>query len=91
MKFGISIQSNGANGHPDHLALISRRAEKLGFNAAVLGDHIIFPDSIASDYPYSASGSFASAESGECLTYVEFNQLTTHIAHGLIGLGVGDK
>ena len=31
------------------------------------------------------------AETGECLTYAEFNQLTNHIARGLIGLGVGDK
>tara|TARA_Y100001001_G_scaffold614_1_gene612 strand:- start:218 stop:541 length:324 start_codon:yes stop_codon:yes gene_type:complete len=31
------------------------------------------------------------AETEECLTYGEFNQLTNHIAHGLIGLGVGDK
>ena len=31
------------------------------------------------------------AETGECLTYAEFNQRTNHIAHGLTGLGVGDK
>jgi len=31
------------------------------------------------------------AETGECLTYAEFNQLTNYIAHGLISLGVGDK
>jgi crotonobetaine/carnitine-CoA ligase len=29
------------------------------------------------------------AETSECLTYTEFNQLTNRIAHGLSGLGIG--
>ena len=31
------------------------------------------------------------AETGECLSYDEFNQLTNRVARGLIGLGVDDK
>jgi len=40
---------------------------------------------------YGSKTFVTQAETGECLTYVEFNQLTNHIAHGLIGLGIGDK
>jgi crotonobetaine/carnitine-CoA ligase len=40
---------------------------------------------------YGSNPFVTQAETGECLTYVEFNQLTNHIAHGLISLGVGDK
>jgi probable F420-dependent oxidoreductase len=67
MKYGISLQSRGPAASPENLALVSRRAEELGFDSAFLGDHIVIPNSIASDYPYSATGSFSSAASGECL------------------------
>ncbi len=40
---------------------------------------------------YGPKAFVTQAETGECLTYDEFNQLTNHIAHGLIGVGVGDK
>ena len=40
---------------------------------------------------YGSRAFVTQAETGECLTYDKFNQLSNHIAHGLIGLGVGDK
>ncbi len=67
MKFGISLQSRGPAASPDNLALVAAKAEELGFDSAFLGDHIVIPRSFASEYPYSATGSFTAAGSGECL------------------------
>ena len=67
MKFGISIPGHGPAASPDNLTLIAQCAEGLGFDSVLLGDHIVIPNSIASNYPYSATGSFSSAESGEWL------------------------
>ncbi|MFB3091907.1 MAG: LLM class F420-dependent oxidoreductase [Dehalococcoidia bacterium] len=67
MKFGISLQSRGPAASPDNLALVAQRADELGFDSAFLGDHIVIPDSFVSEYPYSATGAFTAAGSGECL------------------------
>ena len=40
---------------------------------------------------YGSKAFITQAETGECLTYDEFNQLTNQIAHGLVDLGVGSK
>ncbi len=40
---------------------------------------------------YGPKAFLTQAETGECLTYTEFNQLTNRIAHGLTSLGVNDK
>ncbi len=39
----------------DRLIPISQAAEAAGFTGLSLGDHLVFPKSIASTYPYSAS------------------------------------
>ena len=36
---------------------------------------------------YGSKAFITQAETGECLTYDEFNQLTNQIAHGLVDLG----
>jgi probable F420-dependent oxidoreductase len=40
----------------DHLVPIARAAEASGFAGLSLGDHLVFPQTIASPYPYSADG-----------------------------------
>jgi len=40
---------------------------------------------------YGSKPFVTQAETGERLTYAEFNKLTNHIAHGLIDLGFGDE
>ena len=76
MKFGMSLQNRGPGATPDNLSLVAKRAEALGFDSAFMGDHVVIPDSFVSDYPYSATGEFTGAASGEwldqltALTYV---------------------
>jgi probable F420-dependent oxidoreductase len=40
----------------DQLIEIARCAEELGFHGLMSGDHAVYPESIAPDYPYSATG-----------------------------------
>ncbi len=67
MKFGVSLQNRGPGSTPENLALVARRAEEMGFDSAFVGDHVVIPDSFISEYPYSATGEFTGAASGEWL------------------------
>ncbi len=67
MKFGVSLQNRGPGSTPENLARVARRAEELGFDSAFVGDHVVIPDSFISEYPYSATGEFTGAASGEWL------------------------
>jgi probable F420-dependent oxidoreductase len=40
----------------DQLIEIARYAEELGFHGLMSGDHAVYPESIAPDYPYSENG-----------------------------------
>jgi probable F420-dependent oxidoreductase len=71
MKFGFYLPSSGSTARPDHLAEIARRVDQLGFHCMVAGDHILVPKSVESPYPYTVSGEFTGAQSGEY-----FEQLT---------------
>ena len=66
MKFGMGLQGRGPVASPENQVLTAQTADDLGFEYALLGDHIIIPGGIDSEYPYSALGTFTAAE-GECL------------------------
>ncbi|MEK7814701.1 MAG: LLM class F420-dependent oxidoreductase, partial [Chloroflexota bacterium] len=55
MKIGVSIPR-----WPDvpGLKRFAQRAEELGFESVLAGDHIVLPTSGTSQYPYTADGSF---------------------------------
>ena len=40
----------------EQLTEIARFAEEVGFSGLMSGDHAVYPESIAPDYPYSESG-----------------------------------
>ena len=69
---GLACRIGARGASPDNLALVARRADELGFHSAFVGDHVVIPDSSVSEYPYSATGEFTGAASGEWL-----DQLTT--------------
>lgn len=55
MKFGLAFASS--IGTDQHSALeICRMAEALGFESVWGGEHVIFPTTISSPYPYTADG-----------------------------------
>ncbi len=55
MKIGISIPRL-----PDSAAIrrFVQRAEQLGFESVLAGDHVVLPTSGTNQYPYTADGSF---------------------------------
>lgn len=52
MKIGIGLFLL----RPQRMAAVARHAEALGFESVWLPEHVVFPEEIASSYPYSADG-----------------------------------
>jgi probable F420-dependent oxidoreductase len=67
MDVGLTIPTRGPLATPDAIGTLLRRAEALGFAHLSVSDHVVVPRSIDSRYPYSASGAWPGAASGECL------------------------
>ena len=67
MDVGLTIPTRGPLATPDGIETLVRRAEELGFAHLSLSDHLVVPRSIESRYPYSESGTWPGAASGECL------------------------
>jgi probable F420-dependent oxidoreductase len=67
MDVGLTIPTRGPLAAPDGIETLVRRAEELGFAHLSVSDHLVVPRSIGSRYPYSESGAWPGAASGECL------------------------
>jgi probable F420-dependent oxidoreductase len=77
MDIGLTIPTRGPLATRDAIATLVRRAEELGLAHLSLSDHVVVPRSIESRYPYSESGAWPGAASGECL---EQFTLLAHLA-----------
>jgi probable F420-dependent oxidoreductase len=58
MRFGFYLPTRGATATPEALGTLVARGEALGFSSVVIADHIVFPVTIRSKYPYTVSGAF---------------------------------
>jgi probable F420-dependent oxidoreductase len=58
MRFGFYLPTRGQTASPESLETLVTRAEALGFSSVVIADHIVFPVTIKSKYPYTVSGAF---------------------------------
>ena len=67
MDVGLTIPTRGPLAAPDNIETLVRRAEELGFDHLSVSDHLVVPRNIDSRYPYSESGAWPGAASGECL------------------------
>ncbi len=56
MQYGFSLPVRGELANHDGVVAMATLAEKLGFASATMADHIVFPVTSASRYPYDASG-----------------------------------
>ncbi len=65
MQFGFSAPTAGPLASLDNLTRLCAGAEELGFHYATFSDHVVIPTDIASPYPYSATGEFTTAGTGE--------------------------
>jgi probable F420-dependent oxidoreductase len=59
-SFGLDVGIYGALANPQTILQLARHAEGTGFESIWLADHVAFPVSIKSKYPYSATGDFPS-------------------------------
>jgi probable F420-dependent oxidoreductase len=58
MRFGFYLPTRGRTASPEALETLVARAEALGFSSVVIADHIVFPVTINSKYPYTVGGAF---------------------------------
>ena len=56
VNFGQYLQTRGANATPENLRTVAQRAEDLGFDSVWVGDHVVIPHQVGSNYPYTADG-----------------------------------
>ena len=79
MEFGFNVPNSGALANRDDIATIAKRGEELGFTILAIPDHIVFPRSISSRYPYSEDGAFSFAKNFEG-DFLEPLALMAHLA-----------
>jgi probable F420-dependent oxidoreductase len=75
VKLGFQLPNSGPLATVGNLIDIAHKAETLGYESAVVTDHIVLPWKIASRYPYNESGRFAIPPDGnyfEPLTLLSF-------------------
>ncbi|MGH7367193.1 MAG: TIGR03619 family F420-dependent LLM class oxidoreductase [Candidatus Rokuibacteriota bacterium] len=58
MRYGFYLPTRGPTASPDALETLVARGEAWGFSSVVIADHIVFPVTIESKYPYTVSGAF---------------------------------
>jgi len=58
MRFGFYLPTRGKTATPDALETLVSRAEAWGFASVVMADHVVFPVTVTSKYPYTVSGAF---------------------------------
>jgi probable F420-dependent oxidoreductase len=62
-NFGLDVGIYGATANPQTILDLARHAEEAGFESIWLADHVAFPVSFKSKYPYSSTGSFPTPQS----------------------------
>lgn len=58
LKFGLDVGIYGRLATRDHILELATLAETAGLESIWVADHVIFPVTFASKYPYSATGTF---------------------------------
>jgi len=58
MRYGFYLPTRGRTATPGALETLVSRGEALGFSSVVIADHIVFPVTTKSKYPYTVSGAF---------------------------------
>lgn len=59
-SFGLDVGIYGALAKPDIILGLAQQAESAGFGSVWVADHVAFPVTFRSEYPYSAKGDFPS-------------------------------
>ena len=65
MKYGFTLPGRGPLATPERLGALVKKAEELGYEYVLTGDHIVVPRKIASTYPYG--GDWPGVPAGETM------------------------
>jgi probable F420-dependent oxidoreductase len=58
MRYGFYLPTRGQTATPEALETLVQRGEALGFSSVMIADHVVFPVTIDSKYPYTVTGAF---------------------------------
>src|SRR5262245_25292310 len=58
MRYGFYLPTRGQTATPEALQTLVQRGEALGFASVMIADHLVFPVTIKSKYPYTVTGVF---------------------------------
>ena len=58
IKLGLDVGTYGPLATSDNILQLARLAEEAGFHSVWLADHVVFPATVESRYPYSVDGAF---------------------------------
>jgi probable F420-dependent oxidoreductase len=58
VRYGFYLPTRGLTATPEALEALVLRGEALGFHSVMIADHIVFPVTIKSRYPYTVDGAF---------------------------------
>src|SRR5882762_3458571 len=58
MRYGFYLPTRGQTATPEALETLVTRGEALGFASVMIADHLVFPVTIKSRYPYTVTGVF---------------------------------
>jgi probable F420-dependent oxidoreductase len=58
MRYGFYLPTRGATATPEALETLVQRGEALGFTSVMIADHVVFPSTVGSKYPYTTDGRF---------------------------------
>jgi probable F420-dependent oxidoreductase len=58
MRYGFYLPTRGPTATPEALETLVGRGEALGFASVMIADHVVFPVTIDSKYPYTVTGAF---------------------------------
>jgi probable F420-dependent oxidoreductase len=73
MRYGFYLPTRGKSAAPAALETLVARAEGFGFHSVMIADHVVFPATIASRYPYTVTGEFpGGGDALEQLTLMAF-------------------
>jgi len=73
MRYGCYLPTRGETATPEALEILVQRGESLGFSSVMIADHVVFPVTINSKYPYTVTGAFpGQGDALEQLTLMAF-------------------
>lgn len=90
MKFGLMFANTGPFAQPDGAAELAKVAEDVGFESIWTVEHVIWPESYSSAYPYSPTGKMPGDSSSPIpdpliwLSFIAAHTSTIRLATGIL-------